>query len=408
MGSVCARAAGGERRTLPPAVRVGRRTEDDFVPDKDVPLLNNNRGNNNNNNRRRGRGNNNSGGGGAGGNRPQGGGQQLNRIDSRARGNAPQMLEKFRKLASDAHLNGDRVQAESYLQYADHYFRVIADTRVRQDEQRARPQGERWQESPEQDDDGLDFSNDSDFPAFDRPLVNRPEGRRDEARREEPRRDEAREPREQAREQPREPREQPREQQREPRRDRPEYDQSRREPLNRAAAAPAASAFEARQGDEGEPVDNDAGGNPFVPEARGNRGLRPRGGNRFRRDEEAREGQAPENQALENQAPESQANARPANDAGTSRYTRSAPREGGLDPSMLPPALGARPSDRNDSGNGADRAAPQQAVAAPADAAEAAPAPRRRGRPRKNPLPVVDGPVVDGPVADGSTEGLNG
>ena len=88
---------------------------------------NSNNRNNNNNNRRRGRGNS---------NRPQGGGQQLNRIDSRARGNAPQMHEKYRKLASDAHLNGDRVQAEYYLQFADHYFRVIADTRVRQDEQR--------------------------------------------------------------------------------------------------------------------------------------------------------------------------------------------------------------------------------------------------------------------------------
>ena len=331
--------------------------------------MNNNRGNNNNN-RRRGRGNNNTGGGG--GNRPQGGGQQVNRIDSRARGNAPQMLEKFRKLASDAHLNGDRVQAESYLQYADHYFRVIADTRVRQEEQRTRAPGERWQESPEQDDDGLDFSNDSDFPAFDRPLVNRPEAR-PEARREEPRRDEARE-------QPREPREQPREQrdnrpEREPRRDRPEYDQSRREPLNRAAAAPAASAFEVRQGDEGEPIDKDGGANPFVPEARGNRGLRPRGGNRFRRDEEARDGEA----AV----------------TGASEAPRAAPREGGLDPSMLPPALGPRISDRDES---SDRAEPQQATEPAIDAAEAAPAPRRRGRPRKNPLPV----------AEGSTEVLNG
>jgi hypothetical protein len=87
--------------------------------------LNNNR-NNNNNNRRRGRGSNNR----------QPGGQQLNRIDSRARGNAPQMLEKYRKLAHDAHLNGDRVTEEYNLQFADHYFRVIADQRVRQDEQR--------------------------------------------------------------------------------------------------------------------------------------------------------------------------------------------------------------------------------------------------------------------------------
>ncbi|WP_157099206.1 DUF4167 domain-containing protein, partial [Novosphingobium rosa] len=95
--------------------------------------MNNNRGNNNNN-RRRSRGN------GNGNGRPQGngGGQQLNRIDSRARGNAPQLLEKYRKLAHDAHLNGDRVTAEYYLQFADHYFRVIADTRLRQEEARAR------------------------------------------------------------------------------------------------------------------------------------------------------------------------------------------------------------------------------------------------------------------------------
>jgi len=94
--------------------------------------LNNNR-NNNNNNRRRGRGSNNR----------QQGGQQLNRIDSRARGNAPQMLEKYRKLAHDSHLNGDRVNEEYYLQFADHYFRVIADQRVRQEEQRQpRPQGQ--------------------------------------------------------------------------------------------------------------------------------------------------------------------------------------------------------------------------------------------------------------------------
>ena len=62
--------------------------------------------NNNRTNRRRGRGNRNQGGGG----------QQLNRIDSRARGNAPQLLEKYKKLAQDAQHNGDRVQAEYCLQ----------------------------------------------------------------------------------------------------------------------------------------------------------------------------------------------------------------------------------------------------------------------------------------------------
>src|SRR5690349_17629510 len=103
------------------------------IQPKDEADLNNNR----NQNRRRGRGNNRQQGGG--------GGQQLNRIDSRARGNAPQMLEKFKKMAQDAHLNGDRVQAEYYLQFADHYFRVIADTRQRQEEQR-RPRDERFAE----------------------------------------------------------------------------------------------------------------------------------------------------------------------------------------------------------------------------------------------------------------------
>ncbi|NVD29065.1 DUF4167 domain-containing protein [Parasphingorhabdus flavimaris] len=73
-------------------------------------------------------------------NRPQGnrsgGSDRDNRIDSRARGNAAQMLEKFKKMAQDAQVNGDRVQAEYYHQFADHYFRVNADTIARREEQR--------------------------------------------------------------------------------------------------------------------------------------------------------------------------------------------------------------------------------------------------------------------------------
>jgi len=95
-----------------------------WAADEDKSPLNNNR-----NNRRRGRGNRNNQGGG---------GNQLNRIDSRARGNAPQLLDKYKKLAQDAQHNGDRVQAEYYLQFADHYFRVIADNKARQDEARAK------------------------------------------------------------------------------------------------------------------------------------------------------------------------------------------------------------------------------------------------------------------------------
>ncbi len=105
-------------------------------------MSNNNR--NNNNNRRRGRGS----------NRSQGGGQS-NRIDSRARGNAPQLLEKYRKLAHDSALNGDRVQAEYYLQFADHYFRVLADSRTPRDGSAPRRDNER-----EQSDDYDDYDDD--------------------------------------------------------------------------------------------------------------------------------------------------------------------------------------------------------------------------------------------------------
>ena len=108
--------------------------------------LNNNR--NNNNNRRRGRGNRNQGGGG---------GNQANRIDSRARGNAPQLLDKYKKLAQDAQHNGDRVQAEYYLQFADHYFRVLAYNRSRQDEQRGRRDD---RDSDYDEDDGEDEGED--------------------------------------------------------------------------------------------------------------------------------------------------------------------------------------------------------------------------------------------------------
>lgn len=104
-------------------------------------MSNNNR---NNSNRRRGRGS----------NRSQGGGQS-NRIDSRARGNAPQLLEKYRKLAHDASLNGDRVQAEYYLQFADHYFRVLADSRAPREGAAPRRDAER-----EQSEDFEEFEDD--------------------------------------------------------------------------------------------------------------------------------------------------------------------------------------------------------------------------------------------------------
>jgi Domain of unknown function (DUF4167) len=84
---------------------------------------------------------------GRGGQQPRnnngGGRDNGNRIDNRARGNAPQMLEKYKTLASDAQRQGDRVMTEYYLQFADHYFRVVAETRARFEE--SRPNRQDWQ-----------------------------------------------------------------------------------------------------------------------------------------------------------------------------------------------------------------------------------------------------------------------
>ena len=45
--------------------------------------------------------------------------------DVRIRGTANQIYDKYLALARDASSSGDRVKAESYLQHAEHYFRVI-------------------------------------------------------------------------------------------------------------------------------------------------------------------------------------------------------------------------------------------------------------------------------------------
>nr|WP_326525245.1 DUF4167 domain-containing protein [Sphingomonas sp.] len=97
--------------------------------------------------RRRGRGGQRQGGNPG---RPDNG----NRIDNRARGNAAQLLEKYKNLAQDAQRSGDRVTTEYYLQFADHYFRVLAENRSRFEEQ---GQGRRQREDEGDEDGGEDF-----------------------------------------------------------------------------------------------------------------------------------------------------------------------------------------------------------------------------------------------------------
>jgi len=78
---------------------------------------------------------------GRGGQRAQNlGGQPGNRQDNRQRGNAAQLLEKYKSMARDSQLAGDRVQTEYYLQFAEHYFRVLSESRARFEEQNPRRQ----------------------------------------------------------------------------------------------------------------------------------------------------------------------------------------------------------------------------------------------------------------------------
>jgi hypothetical protein len=86
--------------------------------------------NNRQNGRRRGRG------GQQARNGQPGGPDRGSRLDNRARGNAAQLLEKYKTLARDAQMQGDRVNTEYYLQFADHYFRVLSENRARFEEQR--------------------------------------------------------------------------------------------------------------------------------------------------------------------------------------------------------------------------------------------------------------------------------
>lgn len=90
---------------------------------------------------------------GRGGQRGQNlGGQPGNRQDNRQRGNAAQLLEKYKNMARDSQLAGDRVQTEYYLQFADHYFRVLSENRARFEDQR-----------PRRDDDLDDEDGDEDL-----------------------------------------------------------------------------------------------------------------------------------------------------------------------------------------------------------------------------------------------------
>jgi hypothetical protein len=82
---------------------------------------------------------------------------ESNGPDVKIRGTAQHVAEKYLQLARDAQSSGDPVMAESYLQHAEHYFRIIAAAHQAQQQAQMggapRPPGE----ADEDNDDDVDF-----------------------------------------------------------------------------------------------------------------------------------------------------------------------------------------------------------------------------------------------------------
>ena len=101
-----------------------------------------------------------SGGGGGGTVRHHSGGANIpmnrnhvfdsNGPDVRVRGTAQQLFEKYLQLGRDATSSGDRVNAESYFQHAEHYFRILnAMNQAAQQGQAQAPQRRQYQNGDE-------------------------------------------------------------------------------------------------------------------------------------------------------------------------------------------------------------------------------------------------------------------
>jgi hypothetical protein len=87
---------------------------------------------------------------------------ESNGPDVKIRGTAHHVAEKYLQLARDAQSSGDPVSAESYLQHAEHYFRLIAAAQQQFQQNNPNYQGQQpFQRSDEfradaDDDDGED------------------------------------------------------------------------------------------------------------------------------------------------------------------------------------------------------------------------------------------------------------
>jgi Domain of unknown function (DUF4167) len=108
-------------------------------------------------NNKRGRNRNNRRPGSGGGGQHHTGGNSINRVyesngpDVKVRGTAQTVAEKYMQLGRDAHSSGDSVMAESYYQFAEHYFRVM---------QAAQPVGQPSQQLRRPEDEEFDDEGD--------------------------------------------------------------------------------------------------------------------------------------------------------------------------------------------------------------------------------------------------------
>jgi hypothetical protein len=66
---------------------------------------------------------------------------ESNGPDVKVRGTAAHVAEKYVQLARDAHVAGDPVAVENYLQHAEHYYRIIATAQALQTAQQQQSQG---------------------------------------------------------------------------------------------------------------------------------------------------------------------------------------------------------------------------------------------------------------------------
>ena len=62
--------------------------------------------------------------------------------DGRQRGSVSQLNEKYTSLASDATSSDDRILAESFLQFADHYYRLQKEIEINNENKEAKSKSE--------------------------------------------------------------------------------------------------------------------------------------------------------------------------------------------------------------------------------------------------------------------------